>query len=75
MGTGQPRPLDCGSSCDGPVAGKALLAPAAIAAAPDGSVFVADHSLVRRIGPNGIVTTLLHLKYVTEISFYRHFFR
>ena len=63
MGTGQQRPLDCpGNSCSGPAAQQSLLAPKSLAVAPDGSVFVADHNLVRRIAPDGIVTTLLQLK-------------
>ena len=61
MGTGQPRDVEC-TSCNGPVAGKSLLSPKSIAAGPDGSVFIVDHSLVRRISPEGIVTTLLQLK-------------
>jgi hypothetical protein len=62
MGTGSPRPLDC-PDCNGPAAaGRALLAPKSLAAGPDGSLYVADHNLIRRIGPDGIVTTLLQLK-------------
>jgi hypothetical protein len=62
MGTGAPRPLEC-PDCNGPAAaGRALLAPKSLAAGPDGSLYVADHNLIRRIGPDGVVTTLLQLK-------------
>ena len=50
------------SECNGPTIKKSLLAPKSLAVAPDGSVFVADHNLIRRITPEGIVTTLLQLK-------------
>ena len=63
MGSGVPRPLDCTpAECNGPAAGRALLAPKSLAAGPDGALFVADHNLIRRIGPDGMVTTLLQLK-------------
>ena len=63
MGDGQQRSLDCpDSECNGPAVKRSLLGPKSLAVAPDGSVFVADHNLIRRITPEGIVTTLLQLK-------------
>ena len=64
MGDGEQRPVDCaaGGGCAGPALRQRLLAPKAVAAAPDGSVYVADYNLVRRITPDGLVTSLLRLK-------------
>jgi hypothetical protein len=63
MGNGAARPLDCAADCaNGAAAGRPLLAPKSLAAGPDGALFVADHNLIRRIGPDGLVTTLLQLK-------------
>ena len=61
MGDGTQRPVDCGS-CSGPAASQKLLAPKALAAAPDGSVYVADYDIVRRITPDGEVSSVLKLK-------------
>ncbi len=52
--------LSCLSS--GPAAKQALVAPKAIAASPDGTLFVADFNLIKRISPDGIATTLLRIK-------------
>ena len=65
MGDGEQRPVDCpggADGCDGPALRQRLLAPKAVAAAPDGSVYVADYNLLRRITPDGMVTSLLRLK-------------
>ena len=61
MGDGSQRPLDC-PDCNGRASEKSLLAPKSLVAAPDGSLFVADHNLIRRITPDGLVATLLQLK-------------
>merc|ERR1711892_33755 len=72
MGDGQQRQLECpDSECNGPAIKKSLLAPKSLAVAPDGSVFVADHNLIRRITPEGIVTTLLQLN-STRVSYRYH---
>ena len=63
MGDGNQRQLEChGSQCEGEATKASLLAPKSLAVSPDGSVFVADHNLIRRISADGTVTTLLQLK-------------
>lgn len=63
MGDGHQRPLEC-SDCDGQAYRQRLLAPVALATAPDGSIFVGDFNLVRRIMTDGTVRTVVRLKYV-----------
>ena len=64
MGDGSRRSADC----DGPdcLGGKAseqrLLAPVDIATASDGSIFVGDFNLIRKIKSDGTVKTLLKMK-------------
>lgn len=63
MGDGHQRPLEClGTICEGPAAKQRLLAPVAITASPDGSLYVGDFNLIRRIGTDGTVKTLVQLK-------------
>lgn len=62
MGDGHQRPLDCFAECDGQASKQRLLAPVALAAAPDGSIFVGDFNLVRRILVDGTVRTVVRLK-------------
>ena len=64
MGDGLQRALDCPDEhCH---AGRALeqklLSPVAVIAGADGSLYVGDFNLIRRIMPNGLVKTLLKLK-------------
>lgn len=62
MGDGHQRPLDC-FDCDGNIGRKQrLLAPVALAASPDGSIFVGDFNLIRRILVDGTVRTVVRLK-------------
>lgn len=62
LGDGHQRPLDC-TDCDGTAGTKQrLLAPVALAAAPDGSIYVGDFNLVRRIMVDGTVRTVVRLK-------------
>ena len=63
MGDGSQRSLEClGLECEGEATRKSLLAPKSLAVAPDGTVYVADHNLIRRIRADGTVTTILKLK-------------
>ena len=63
MGDGGQRSLECSElECNGAAISRSLLGPKSLAVAPDGSVFVADHNLIRKISPGGEVTTLLQLK-------------
>lgn len=61
MGDGHQRPLDC-NDCEGQASKQRLLAPVALAASSDGSVFVGDFNLVRKIMTDGTVKTLVRLK-------------
>ena len=61
MGDGHQRPLDC-YDCDGQASKQRLLAPVALATAPDGSIFVGDFNLVRKILVDGTVRTVVRLK-------------
>lgn len=61
MGDGHQRPLDC-NDCEGQAIKQRLLAPVALANAADGSLFVGDFNLVRKIQTDGIVKTIVRLK-------------
>ena len=61
MGDGHQRPLDC-FDCDGQASKQRLLAPVALATSPDGSIFVGDFNLVRKIYVDGTVKTVVRLK-------------
>lgn len=71
MGDGLQRELDCADRCAGPAATQRLLAPVALAVAPDGSVYVGDFNLIRKIGPDGIVRTVVKLN-ATRVSYRYH---
>ena len=64
MGNGDSRDLGCTStSCsNGQATKQKLLAPKALATAPDGAIYVADYNLIRKISPDGVVSSLLKLK-------------
>lgn len=61
MGTGTQRPIVC-RHCSGMAQEAQLLTPTSLASGPDGSVFVGDFNLVRRITPDGLAYTLLQLR-------------
>lgn len=61
MGDGRQREVNC-RSCEGPAKKQRLLTPAALAPAPDGSLYVADFNLIRRIFPDKSVKTVVRLK-------------
>ncbi|OQR79684.1 teneurin-3-like [Tropilaelaps mercedesae] len=59
---GQQRPLHCPpAQCNGLARDQRLMTPVALASAPDGSVFVGDFNLIRRILPDGQVVTVVEL--------------
>ncbi|XP_046748396.1 teneurin-m isoform X1 [Diprion similis] len=70
MGDGHQRPLDC-FDCDGQASKQRLLAPVALATAPDGSIFVGDFNLVRKILVDGTVKTVVRLN-ATRVSYRYH---
>ncbi|XP_028159379.1 teneurin-m isoform X1 [Ostrinia furnacalis] len=71
MGDGRQRALECGSECSGSAIKQRLLAPVALAAAPDGSIFVGDFNLVRKISTDGTVRTVVKLN-ATRVSYRYH---
>ncbi|KAL9882896.1 teneurin-a transmembrane protein isoform 4-T5 [Glossina fuscipes fuscipes] len=68
MGTGLQRPLNCPDHCNGIAKDAKLLTPIALASGPDGSLYVGDFNLVRRITPDGKVYTILQLS-ATQVSY------
>ncbi|RWS11960.1 N-acetylglucosamine-1-phosphodiester alpha-N-acetylglucosaminidase-like protein, partial [Dinothrombium tinctorium] len=59
IGDGKPRSLACGSrECDGVAKTNRLLSPLSLASGPDGSVYVGDANLVRKISADGYVYTV-----------------
>ncbi|XP_071453131.1 teneurin-m isoform X1 [Hetaerina americana] len=70
MGNGHQRPLDC-YDCDGQASKQRLLAPVALTSSADGSIFVGDFNLVRRILTDGTVRTVVRLN-ATRVSYRYH---
>jgi teneurin len=66
MGDGHQRPLDC-TNCEGAAIKQRVLAPVALTASPDGSLYLGDYNLIRHIGRDLSVRTLLRLKYVAAV--------
>ncbi|NXK66126.1 TEN1 protein, partial [Sylvietta virens] len=60
MGTGHQRSVSC-SSCNGLALSTKLFAPVALAAGPDGSVYIGDFNHVRRLFPSGNSISILEL--------------
>ncbi|CAH2062763.1 unnamed protein product, partial [Iphiclides podalirius] len=71
LGDGRQRALECGNSCSGPASRQRLLAPVALAAAPDGALYVGDFNLVRKIATDGSVRTIVKLN-ATRVSYRYH---
>ncbi|XP_040567553.1 teneurin-m isoform X3 [Lepeophtheirus salmonis] len=64
IGDGNTRSLECKpNECNGKISdgNKKLLGPKALTSAPDGSIYLADHNLIRKISPDRTITTLLKL--------------
>lgn len=68
MGTGLQRPLNCPGQCGGPAKDAKLLTPGSLATGPDGSIYIGDFNLVRRITPEGNVYTVLQLRWVQLLN-------
>ncbi|XP_058838920.1 teneurin-a isoform X1 [Topomyia yanbarensis] len=68
MGDGQQRPLKCKDYCNGMSKHARLLTPVALTSGPDGSLYVGDFNLVRRITTNGSVLTVLELE-TTQVAY------
>ena len=65
LGKSEQRPVECPSrGCDGPATSASLFEPIALAAAPDGSLYVGDYNLIRKLSPDGRIETVLRLQYV-----------
>lgn len=62
LGTGEQREVLCGDRCEGNANEVPLLTPSCLAAAPDGSLYVGDFTLIHRVWPDGKVTTVARLK-------------
>lgn len=63
MGTGLQRPLVC-KDCDGLANEARLLMPVSLASGPDGSIYIGDFNLIRKLTPDGHIYTVLQLRYV-----------
>jgi len=63
LGNGEQRAVECtGVSCtDGPASKQKLLAPKALTSGPDGTVYVADYNIIRKINTDSTVQTILKL--------------
>ncbi|KFM64224.1 Teneurin-1, partial [Stegodyphus mimosarum] len=61
MGTGHQRPMLC-PECNGMAKEARLLAPVALTSGPDGSVYVGDFNLIRRVTPSGQVYTVFRMR-------------
>ncbi|XP_041781162.1 teneurin-a isoform X2 [Anopheles merus] len=68
LGDGQQRTLMCRDHCNGLSKSGQLLTPVALASGPDGSLFVGDFNLIRRITTNGSIFTILQLD-TTRVSY------
>ncbi|XP_069968168.1 teneurin-m isoform X2 [Bactrocera oleae] len=70
MGDGHQRPLEC-NDCEGLAYKQRLLAPVALAASPDGSLYVGDFNYIRRIMTDGTIRTVVKLN-ATRVSYRYH---
>lgn len=63
IGTGRKRTSRICPECNGRAQGNKLENPITLTSGPDGSIYVGDHNLIRRITPSGQVYTVYTLKY------------
>ena len=71
MGDGHQRNLNCDQNCNGIATKQKLLAPVALASATDGSLYVGDFNMIRKISKDGSVRTLVQLN-TSRISYRYH---
>ena len=63
MGSGAQRDFQCEKSpCHGAAATADLLNVVTMTTGPDGSIYVGDYNLIRKIDPSGNVFTILHFR-------------
>jgi hypothetical protein len=62
MGNGYQRALDCNEDCNGVAKTQKLLAPVALAPASDGTLYLGDFNLIRKILVDGTVHNIVKLK-------------
>ena len=63
MGSGNQRDFQCEKThCEGKADKTALLNVVTMTTGPDGSIFVGDYNLIRKIDPHGNVFTILHFR-------------
>lgn len=63
MGSGAQRDFQCEkTACEGPAATADLLNVVTMTTGPDGSIYVGDYNLIRKIDPAGNVFTILHFR-------------
>ncbi|KAK6741696.1 hypothetical protein RB195_009519 [Necator americanus] len=60
VGSNKRRPLEC-QNCNGQAADASLFRPSTLAHGLDGSVFIGDHNLIRRVSLDGQISTVLSL--------------
>lgn len=69
MGDGSPRRKDC-ADCDGAAVRQRLYSPPTLAAGADGSLYVGDFNLIRKISTDGNVRTILRLNITSHYYLY-----
>jgi hypothetical protein len=63
MGSGAQRDFQCeATACEGPATATDLLNVVTMASGPDGSIYIGDYNLIRKIDPEGNVFTILHFR-------------
>ena len=70
MGDTQQRDFQCEESkCEGPARALSLLNVVSLTTGPDGSIFVGDYNLIRKIDPRGNVFTILEFRWAIQLGF------
>ncbi|OQR66691.1 teneurin-3-like [Tropilaelaps mercedesae] len=72
IGTGRKRTSRICPECTGRAQGNKLENPITLTSGPDGSIYVGDHNLIRRITPSGQVYTVYTLKNLPDQLTYQY---